>query len=733
MRPSNVISDWPLGEGAVAAALREHDWEQTPLGAPEGWPERLRLAVETILDDPLPQWVAWGPELAQVANGAARDLTGHAAPGRPLREAWAALWPEAGPAVERVMRTGRAEVVADLSLVPLRDGAGAVRGLRATGLGGVTGRDGARYRSIFTSMDEGCAVIEMIADEAGRWSDFRYLEVNPAFTVHSGVSDPVGLTLTQLLGTPSPRWAQIYGKVAETGEALRFQEPELVLGRVFDLNVFRLGGPGSRQVAVLFSDITARRRSEAALREGQERLEAIFASAPVGLSEVGLDGRFLEVNSELCRILGRGREEVLGLTIGDVTHPDDMAPSLAAVNRALRTGAGADLDKRYRRPDGTLVWANSRITPLRPAAGRPASLLVATVDLTARRAAEAALRESEARFRQFGDAAGDVLWIRNARTLAFEYVSPAFEELYGLPVSEVEGVGSVRPWAALIEPQDRPGVLENLRRVREGEHVLHTFRVRRSDGALRWVRDTSFPLLDEAGQVQRLGGIYHDATEEVDLQERLRVLVAELQHRSRNLVAVVRSVAERTLTSSASLEEFRARFRARLDALGRVNGLLSRLEEGERITFDQLLRTELSALGVLDGEGGGQIRLMGPVGVPLRSATVQTFALALHELATNALKHGALSDPAGRLAVDWRLVAAPGGERRLQVEWRETGAPFVPSDPPRMGYGRELIERALPYQLRAQTRYELDANGLRCSISLPVSTGPELAFSDGEG
>jgi PAS domain S-box-containing protein len=309
------------------------------------------------------------------------------------------------------------------------------------------------------------------------------------------------------------------------------------------------------------------------------------------------------------------------------------------------------------RKDGSRVFIEGVTRPLTGPDGSVTGLVKVGQDVTARRATEGALRESEARFRQFGDASADALWIRDAATLAFEYVSPALEEIYGTRTETLLEGNHVRRWAETIVPEDRKAVFSNLRRVREGEHVLQAFRILRSDGVVRWIRDTSFPLLDEDGRVQRIGGIAHDATEEVELQDRLRVLVAELQHRSRNLVSVVQGVSERTLTTSETLEDFRSRFRARLSALGRVNSLLSRLEEGDRITFDQLLQTELQAHGMVGFDGRGeQVTLRGPKGIRLRSATVQTFALAIHELTTNALKYGALSRPEGRLEVKWSLL-----------------------------------------------------------------------------
>jgi two-component sensor histidine kinase len=128
----------------------------------------------------------------------------------------------------------------------------------------------------------------------------------------------------------------------------------------------------------------------------------------------------------------------------------------------------------------------------------------------------------------------------------------------------------------------------------------------------------------------------------------------------------------RTLSRSGSLEEFRTSFRDRLQALARVNGLLSRLNEGDRITFNELIGAELAAHGLTEGSAReGRVRLNGPENVRLRSSTVQTLALALHELATNALKHGALSRPDGLLSIHWSVETIANEEPRLKVDWQE--------------------------------------------------------------
>src|SRR5262249_46768664 len=138
-----------------------------------------------------------------------------------------------------------------------------------------------------------------------------------------------------------------------------------------------------------------------------------------------------------------------------------------------------------------------------------------------------------------------------------------------------------------------------------------------------------------------------------------------------------------------------------------------------RVTFDELLDSELAAQSVRVG-GNGPVTLDGPTGVPLRSGTVQMLAMVLHELTTNAIKHGALKQPNGHLTIRWWQTLAENGKPWLHLDWKESGV-AIPPVGTGTGHGRELIERALPYQFGAQTTFDLEADGIRCTISLPAS------------
>lgn len=209
--------------------------------------------------------------------------------------------------------------------------------------------------------------------------------------------------------------------------------------------------------------------------------------------------------------------------------------------------------------------------------------------------------------------------------------------------------------------------------------------------------------------------ILRDRTPERKAEDRQRLLLAELQHRVRNVLAVVRSVAARTADTSESIADFASHFEGRLATLARTQNVFSRTGETS-VELEELVRDEIVSLAA---GGSTKVQVKGPP-VRLRQGAAETFALALHELATNAVKYGALSQPKGKLSVNWRIFNTSAG-RRLSLEWRESGVPLMEADPPRIGFGRDLIERGLPYELGAATSLEFERGGVRAVIELPIT------------
>ena len=212
-------------------------------------------------------------------------------------------------------------------------------------------------------------------------------------------------------------------------------------------------------------------------------------------------------------------------------------------------------------------------------------------------------------------------------------------------------------------------------------------------------------------------------------ESRMRILVGELQHRTRNLIGVVMAIVDRTGAASQTLDQFKASLGTRLMALARVQGLLSRAAPGDSVTFDGLLESELSA----QSENGGTVTLDGPLGIVLRSNSVQALAMALHELTTNALKYGALGRKNGWLDIRWR-VQAENGSPWIIVDWKESGVETAQTTagPRGAGNGRRLIENALPYQFGARTSFAIDLDGVHCTMALPLSGPLTEEIQDGQ-
>ncbi|MCJ9702334.1 MULTISPECIES: CheR family methyltransferase [unclassified Bradyrhizobium] len=205
-----------------------------------------------------------------------------------------------------------------------------------------------------------------------------------------------------------------------------------------------------------------------------------------------------------------------------------------------------------------------------------------------------------------------------------------------------------------------------------------------------------------------------DVTAITRAEERQRLLLAELQHRVRNTLGVVRSIARRSAETSSTVEEYASHLDGRLNAFARTQAMVTRDPEGG-IDLEYLVVEELLAYNAHEGE---RIRVSGPK-VRFQAKAAETFALAIHELATNALKYGALSQPSGRVEITWRIDEGRD-PAELLFEWRERGGPQV-KPPPRKGFGTELLERTLAFEFKGQAALAFHPAGLECSITIPLS------------
>ncbi|MDB5445875.1 MAG: signal transduction histidine kinase [Phenylobacterium sp.] len=291
------------------------------------------------------------------------------------------------------------------------------------------------------------------------------------------------------------------------------------------------------------------------------------------------------------------------------------------------------------------------------------------------------------------------------------------EAILGWRTEEIIG----KPTKVLFTPEDRAhGVSEReLEQARRGGAAPNVRWHLRKDGSKVFLDGQTVALRGPDGELRGFLKIGQDVTDRRRNDERQAVLLAELQHRVRNVLAMVRSVVRRTVESAPSVKEIGHQLEGRIDALARTQALLTRaLDRG--VDLENMVREELLAQAAEDH----RVSIAGaPVQLAPKIAEVLT--LAIHELATNATKHGVLGQGAGMLAIEWR-VADEAGAKWLHLSWVESGVRVATAAPRRVGFGTELITRRVPYELNGRGRIDLRPGGVHCEIQFPLVEGDSI-------
>lgn len=483
------------------------------------------------------------------------------------------------------------------------------------------------------------------------------------------------------------------------------------------------------------------RAFEKLLQSDPELLRSLVDQAADALCLHEIDGRILDVNHLMCTTLGYTREELLSLTVLDI---DVNATREEAALVATRMAPGVPLigERVLRRKDGSTFPIELSLSLI--VSGRNRFLLGMARDITDRKRAEeaqeqvqraleervrertqhleianrrlaeeirgrerseAALRASEERLRNLAERSHVLAWEADARTGRFTYVGPQAGDVLGYPVDDW-----YRPdfWIDHVHPDDREWIADH-RRQRSATAIDYEveYRMLAADQRLVWFQDVVHVIRDDEGPYV-LRGFMIDITVRKRAEEARQLLLRELDHRVKNTLSTVQAVAELTLRTATSLPAFGDTFRGRIAALARMHAAIWR-NKGTPLRLRELAELSLAPFG---HEGARAVIEGEEVLIPLQSAGA--LGLVLHELATNAVKHGALSVMSGSVRVTWYVDA-----HQLCLTWRESGGPIV-TEPSHRGFGSTLIKESIPYELGGSVTLDFAPGGVQCTISMPM-------------
>ena len=745
----SAIDQPPRGD--MSARIRAFDWAATPLGPRDAWSPSLNFAVDMIVVSRFATALRWGPELVLIYNDAYGPMLGERHP-----DALGTTFAQAPPTSaadseipEREILAGRSggTVIEDLFLNTVQPGGAVTEGyftIRLSPLPDPAASSG--VGGVLIALSETTRRVR--AEQALRASEERY---QLALEAASGVGTWDWDILADRVYADA-RYAAFHGvtperaaqgaPLSEYSRALHPDDFERLLksGRTHlsttgdFLEEYRLNhadgstrwvqtrgrvyrdakGWAVRHRGVMV-DITERKRIEAAL-------EATEADLRIAVEAAGL-GRWDHNPSTGERYWDRRCREIYGLPDGMIenpidaferlVHPDDLPALMDAIRAAMEPAGDNTINREYRilrHDDGALRWIETFGRAFFEG-GQCVRFVGVASDVTERKDAAARVILQEATMALAIDAANVGTWDFDPRDRQL-IASERGYEMFGIAPGSPAGVDD---FYAQMHPDDRDAVravlLASMDATLRSPIEVEFRTIGRDDAVERWIAAKGRGFFDEAGACVRVVGATVDITERKKAELHLRLLVNELNHRVKNSLATIQAIAGQTFHAARSLPQAQEAFSARIVALAEAHDLLTR-ENWEGAELSDLL----GRLQALHG-APGRFSFDGPP-VRLSPRMALSLSMALHELATNAVKYGALSTLNGQVRIAWSVRPKSGtatGAPRLVLTWIESGGPPV-SPPTRRGFGSRLIERGLAAELSGEARIDFEPEGVVCRI-----------------
>ena len=452
-------------------------------------------------------------------------------------------------------------------------------------------------------------------------------------------------------------------------------------------------------------DITERKRNDERLRESEQLFRGIFEHAGTGIAITDIAGGFRSCNPAFSAMLGYTEDEFCCVNFLNLVHPDDRDANRVETLRLLTQEVPSlEISNRYLRKDGRPVWVHKHISLLWDTVGNPAGMVALVTDITEAKCQEERLRRSHDTYlsliqnNPFGvfliDADFRVAQISVGARKAFSGITP----LQGRDFADVLRIIWTEPFAS--------EAIALFRHTLDTGEPYHSADTTAQRSNIELVESYDWRIERVTLPDGHLGVVcfFYDMTERKRHEAHVRLLMQEVNHRSKNTLSLVQAVARHTAASGAA--DFIKRFEARIQALSASQDLLVK-SEWSGVWFDELARNQLAHF---DDQVETRITLRGPR-LKIAPAASQTLGMALHELGTNAAKYGALSSGAGRIEVVWSLDRAETGQLWFSIRWLERDGPPV-SVPLRRGFGTALISDLARVGLDADVTLDYAATGL---------------------
>ncbi|MBD2308978.1 PAS domain S-box protein [Chroococcidiopsis sp. FACHB-1243] len=543
-----------------------------------------------------------------------------------------------------------------------------------------------RYRTLFETIDEGFCICEMLFDENGKPMDSRFLEINPAFEQMTGLKQVVGRTMRELVPILEDFWVEVCGKVVLTSEPVRIENQSAAMNRWFDIKAFRIGKPQEHKFAVLFTNITDRKRAEAATRDANARFRNMADSSPVLIWQTDETG-VMYVNRHYLEFFAQTLDGVKGMGWANFLHPNDAAAYVGAYRVAFARQERYEFQCRFLRHDGEYRWLQNVGEPHFGLDNTFVGFVGCSVDVTDIKAAEAELQASEERFRNMADNAPMMVWVTDA-TGHCTYLSRSWYDFTGQTEATGLGVG----WLDATHPGDRAASEAIFLAANDRARAFQLeYRLRHRDGYYRTCIDAAKPWVLADGEFKGYIGSVIDIHDRKRAEEAVRQSEARLAAEASALVRLNEASSRlwRRLSLSEGLNEILV---ATIELLGADMGNIQLLDADRGVLriaaqhgFQQDFLNFFREVSTADDSACGRTLRFGKrtiiedVEADVPYAPLRPVARAAGYRAVQSTPLvGRDGAPLGMLSTHWRAVHRPSEQdlRRLDLYVRQA-ADFI--------------------------------------------------------